>query len=65
MFRYSPPKAFMLTLRAHATGKSIVWSGMFEVAEFKAEQLRSCGPDPRKARAGAPALNVSIEPMAG
>src|SRR5690242_19867582 len=65
VFRYTGAKAFLLTLRAHATGKCIVWSGSFEVAEFKAEQLRSCGADPRKIRAGATTLGVTLEPLPG
>src|SRR5439155_13124729 len=44
-------RAFWLTLKAHTTGRSIIWSGSLEVAELKAEQIRGCGPDPRKPQA--------------
>ena len=46
VFGYSSTKSFMLTLQAHAGGRSLVWSGMKEHAEFKAEQLKSRGADP-------------------
>ena len=55
VFGYGTAKAFWLTFRAHCTGRSVVWTGVFEVAEFKAERLSSCGPDPDRAAAGAPA----------
>ena len=63
IFHYGGGKAFLLTLRAHLSGRSVVWSGPREVAEFKAEQIRSCGPDPVKKKDGAGPLGTSIEPM--
>jgi ATP-dependent Clp protease adaptor protein ClpS len=63
VFRYGSGKAFWLTLKAHVSGRSIVWTGVLEVAELKAQQLRDCGPDP--ARPGAPKLTVTIEPLPG
>jgi ATP-dependent Clp protease adaptor protein ClpS len=65
VFGYGPAKAFWLTLRAHCAGRSVVWVGVFEVAEFKAERLASCGPDPDRVAAGARPLGVSLEPLAG
>lgn len=65
IFHYGGGKAFLLTLRAHLSGRSIVWSGPKEVAEFKAEQIHSCGPDPAKKKDGAGPLATSIEPMPG
>ncbi len=62
VFSYSKPKSFRLTLTAHLLGRSTVWVGALEVAEFKAEQLRDCGPDPRVKEGGFP-LGVSLEPM--
>lgn len=56
-------KAIWLTLKAHTTGKSCVWSGMKEHAELKADQLRSCGPDPAMISKGAQTLSVTIEPQ--
>jgi ATP-dependent Clp protease adaptor protein ClpS len=64
VFGYGTAKAFWLTFRAHCTGRSVVWVGVFEVAEFKAERLASCGPDPERKGAGAHPLGVSLEPLA-
>lgn len=63
VFGYGTAKCFMLTLRAHAGGRSLVWTGMKEHAEFKAERLKSRGPDPAMKSRGAKPLKVTIEPM--
>ena len=63
VFGYSSTKCFMLTLQAHAGGRSLIWSGMKEHAEFKAEQLKSRGADPEAKASGAKPLKVTIEPM--
>ncbi len=65
VFHYDVPKAFTLTVQAHETGRSIVWTGSLEVAELKVDQIRSCGPDPQMKHIGAPPLAVSIEPLPG
>lgn len=65
VFNYGRLKAFWLTLKAHVTGRSVVWSGPMEVAELKADQLRSCGPDPNRKYAGAQTLTVTVEPLPG
>jgi ATP-dependent Clp protease adaptor protein ClpS len=65
VFHYGRVKAFRLTLATHLRGQSIVWSGVLEVAELKADQLRSCGPDPRMASLGALSLRVTVEPLPG
>lgn len=64
VFGYGTPKAFWLTLRAHCTGRSVVWVGVFEVAEFKAERLSTFGTDPDRLGAGTPHLGVTLEPLA-
>jgi ATP-dependent Clp protease adaptor protein ClpS len=63
VFGYGLPQAFMLTRQAHETGRSIVWTGSREVAELKAEQVHSCGPDPVMAHRGAQPLRVTVEPQ--
>jgi ATP-dependent Clp protease adaptor protein ClpS len=63
VFRYGRMKAFWMTLRAHVSGRSVVWTGSLEVAELKADQLRSCGPDPRMKHRGALPLRASVEPL--
>src|SRR5438874_13766009 len=65
VFHYGGGKAFWLTLRAHCAGRSVVWSGSLEVAELKSEQVRACGPDPRKRNSGAAPLRTSIEALPG
>jgi ATP-dependent Clp protease adaptor protein ClpS len=65
VFNYGGLKAFWLAMKAHVTGRSIVWTGSLEVAELKADQLRSCGPDPNRKQFGAPPLGVSVEPLPG
>jgi len=65
VFNYELVKARQLTLAAHTSGRSIVSSGMREVAELKADQIRSCGPDPVAKAHGALALRVTLEPLPG
>ncbi len=65
VFHYSRSKAFWLTLKAHLAGKSTVWSGSLEVAELKADQIRSCGADPNMKAQGCLRLTVTIEPLPG
>jgi ATP-dependent Clp protease adaptor protein ClpS len=56
-------KAFGLTFKAHATGRSVVWTGDLEVAELRADQIVSCGPDPARVMRGAQPLRVTVEPL--
>ena len=63
VFNYGSVQAFRLTHTAHVSGRSVVWSGSLEVAELKADQIRSCGADPNTVARGALPLRVSIEPL--
>ena len=63
VFGYGYAKAFRLMIQAHISGRTTVWSGSLEVAELRAEQIVSCGPDPFTARRGARPLRVTVEPM--
>jgi ATP-dependent Clp protease adaptor protein ClpS len=63
VFGYGTSKSIWLMLRTHATGQTQVWSGALEVAELKADQLRSCGADPNMRQQGAQPLRVSLEPL--
>jgi ATP-dependent Clp protease adaptor protein ClpS len=65
VFHYGEPKAFQLTLAAHEQGRSILWTGVLEVAELKADQIRSCGADPEMKSRGALPLQVTIERQDG
>jgi len=64
VFGYSDQKCFELMLEAHEKGRAAVWVGALEVAELKADQIRSCGPDPDQKSKGAHPLGVSVEPAA-
>jgi ATP-dependent Clp protease adaptor protein ClpS len=63
VFSYDTLKAYSLMHTAHTSGQCIIWSGQLEVAELKADQVRSCGPDPAAAPRGAQPLAVTVEPM--
>ena len=63
VFSYPLEKCVQLMLEAHTSGRSVVWSGSLEVAELKADQIHSCGPDPNQKGRGALPLGVTIEPM--
>jgi ATP-dependent Clp protease adaptor protein ClpS len=65
VFHYGFAWAFWLTLKTHVSGQCIVWSGSLELAELKAEQIRSCGPDPRATQRGAQPLRVTVEALPG
>jgi ATP-dependent Clp protease adaptor protein ClpS len=64
VFGYPVEKCVQLMLEAHHNGRSVVWSGSLEVAELKADQIHSCGPDPDQKDKGAEPLRVSLEPLA-
>jgi len=64
VFGYTVEKCMQLMLQAHHSGRSVVWSGSLEVAELKADQIHSCGPDPDQKDKGAQPLRVSLEPLA-
>lgn len=64
VFGYAVERCVELTLEAHDKGRSVVWVGAFEVAELKADQVRSCGADPAAAARGAQPLAVTVEPAA-
>jgi ATP-dependent Clp protease adaptor protein ClpS len=64
VFGFTVEKAIQHMLEAHETGRSIVWLGAMEVAELKADQVHSCGPDPMANSPGAQPLGVTVEPLA-
>jgi ATP-dependent Clp protease adaptor protein ClpS len=63
VFGYTVEKCVQLMLEAHKADRCIVWTGTREVAELKADQIHSCGPDPD--REGAEPLRVTVEPSVG
>ena len=64
VFGYEVERCVELTLEAHEKGRSVVWVGPLEVAELKADQIHSCGPDPASKDRGAQPLGVTVEPTA-
>jgi ATP-dependent Clp protease adaptor protein ClpS len=64
VFGYTVEKCVKLMVEAHEKGRAVVWIGTLEVAELKADQIRSCGCDPHQKTKGAQPLGVSIEPVA-
>lgn len=64
VFGYTVEKCIMMMTEAHEKGRAVVWIGALEVAELKADQIRSCGPDPMQKSKGAQPLGVSVEPAA-
>lgn len=65
VFQYEVERCVQLMMEAHKTGRSVVWMGLLEPAELKADQIRSCGPDPAARAGGAYTLAVTIEPVPG
>jgi ATP-dependent Clp protease adaptor protein ClpS len=43
---YTVERSYQLMLQAHTSGRAIVWTGPREVAELKAEQIRTFHEDP-------------------
>ena len=64
VFGYTVEKCAKLMLEAHESGRAVVWVGPLEVAELKADQIHSCGPDPARRDDGAQPLGVTVEPTA-
>ncbi|MEX0792173.1 MAG: ATP-dependent Clp protease adaptor ClpS [Pirellulaceae bacterium] len=64
VFGYPVEKCFELTLMAHESGRAILWVGTLELAELKADQIRSRGGDPVMKDRGALPLKVSVDPQA-
>lgn len=64
VFGYPLERCVQLMLEAHNSGRSVVWTGTLELAELKADQIHSCGPDPDQKGRGAQPLGVTVEPLA-
>ncbi len=62
VFGYTVERCVQLMLEAHKSDRAIVWTGAMELAELKADQIISCGPDPDRLKAGAKPLRVTVEP---
>lgn len=60
-FAHSEQKAFLLTQEVDAVGRAIVFTGHFEVAELKQQQIHGFGPDWRIANC-AGSMTAILEP---
>jgi ATP-dependent Clp protease adaptor protein ClpS len=58
-------RALQLTLQAHTTGRAVVWTGPKEVAELKADQIRTFHEIRVSDGAQLGPLGCSIEPAPG
>lgn len=61
---YSQERCHQLMMLAHNTGRAVVWTGPREVAELKAEQIRTF-PELRDNGVNLGPLGVSVEPAPG
>lgn len=61
---YNEPRAVQLTMLAHNSGRAVVWTGPKEVAELKADQIRTFHETRRSGLRLGP-LGCTIEPAPG
>ena len=62
---YTMERSYQLTLQAHRSGKSAVWTGSKEVAELKAEQIQTFHETRERDNAKLGPLTCYIEPAPG
>ena len=61
---YNVERSYQLMMQAHNSGRTIVWTGPKEVAELKAEQIRTFHQQLEDGRELGP-LGCEIEPAPG
>ena len=61
---YTVERAYQLMMQAHTSGRTIVWTGPKEVAELKADQIRTFHEKRDDGRNFGP-LGCEIEPAPG
>ena len=62
---YAAERAFRLMMQAHTSGRAVVWTGPKEVAELKADQIRSFHETQNETKAKLGPLGCYIEPAPG
>jgi ATP-dependent Clp protease adaptor protein ClpS len=62
---YSQERSHQLTLQAHTSGRAVVWTGPKEVAELKADQVRTFHEIRVSDGAQLGPLGCTIEPAPG
>lgn len=61
VFSYNRRKAVWLMLKAHFSGRVVLWIGSKTEAEVKRNKIVSFGPDPEVVEKGAEPLQITIE----
>lgn len=61
VFGYGALKSTWLMLKAHFTGKSLLWLGRLDPARAKQAAMIRYGPDPNMRHKGARPLTVTVE----
>ena len=61
VFGHSREAAYRMTVEVDSTGRSIVWTGQREIAEFKQERIHGFGADPALVRS-AGSMTAVLEP---
>ena len=61
---YSPERSFQIMMQAHTSGRAVVWTGPKEVAELKADQIRTFHEVREGGKSLGP-LGCTIEPAPG
>jgi ATP-dependent Clp protease adaptor protein ClpS len=62
---YAKERAFQLMLQAHNSGRAVVWTGPKEVAELKADQIRTFREIRQPDNVSLGPLDCAIEPAPG
>lgn len=62
---YATERAYRLMMQAHTSGRAVVWTGPKEVAELKADQIRSFHETRKEAGGQLGPLGCYIEPAPG
>ena len=56
-------RSFLLATTIHTAGRAVVWTGSFEVAELKRDQIKGLGPDHFAPKPVNFPLGVVLEPL--
>jgi ATP-dependent Clp protease adaptor protein ClpS len=62
---YAEERCYQLTMLAHTSGRAVVWTGPKEVAELKADQIRTFHENRAADSARLGPLGCTIEPAPG
>jgi ATP-dependent Clp protease adaptor protein ClpS len=62
---YAQERAYRLMIQAHTSGRAVVWTGPKEVAELKADQIRSFHEPANQGSGKLGPLGCYIEPAPG